>query len=173
MVAPEPPRSLGRNTTAGCASWAEPFHTVLRPIRPGSAKSDPLPRHHPRSGRYFARCRCGETNPTALGLGPCPPNGFHSGGLSSSTGHWEAPSRSGFRALRGRLMRSECRGKCAFFGERYLPDSILQPMGEQISPGCGTECSKQKLGVTHVSTRAKEARLSVRPCRRAARRRRR
>lgn len=106
--------------------WGEHF-TCIAPDTPGFGQSDPL------SGTPeiadFADALCETID--ALGLGPCPAYGFHSGGIILVTALKRQPQR--FRALAVGGYAIWNAEEVRIFGERYLPEFRPSPYGEHLA----------------------------------------
>jgi pimeloyl-ACP methyl ester carboxylesterase len=106
--------------------WAEHF-TCIAPDTPGFGQSDPLPGTPEIADFADALCETMD----ALGIGPCPAYGFHSGGIILVTALKRHPQR--FRALAVGGYAIWNAEEMRIFGERYLPEFVPQPYGEHLA----------------------------------------
>lgn len=106
--------------------WAAHF-TCIAPDTPGFGQSDPLPGTPEIADFADALCETMD----ALGIGPCPAYGFHSGGIILVTALKRQPQR--FRALAVGGYAIWNAEEMRIFGERYLPEFVPQPYGEHLA----------------------------------------
>jgi pimeloyl-ACP methyl ester carboxylesterase len=106
--------------------WGEYF-TCIAPDTPGFGQSDPLPGEPDIAD--FADALCETID--ALGIGPCPAYGFHSGGIILVTALKRQPQR--FRALAVGGYAIWTADEMRIFGERYLPEFYPSPYGEHLA----------------------------------------
>lgn len=106
--------------------WAEHF-TCIAPDTPGFGQSDPLPGTPEIADFADALCETMD----ALGIGPCPAYGFHSGGIILVTALKRHPER--FRALAVGGYAIWNAEEMRIFGERYLPEFLPSPYGEHLA----------------------------------------
>lgn len=106
--------------------WGAHF-TCIAPDTPGFGQSDPLPGEPDIAD--FADA-LGETI-DALGIGPCPAYGFHSGGIILVTALKRQPQRFRCLAIGGYAIWNEA--EMRIFGQRYLPEFNPSPYGEHLA----------------------------------------
>lgn len=106
--------------------WAAHF-TCIAPDTPGFGQSDPLPGTPEIADFADALVETMD----ALGIGPCPAYGFHSGGIILVTALKRHPQR--FRALAVGGYAIWNAEEMRIFGERYLPEFVPQPYGEHLA----------------------------------------
>ncbi|MEE4153450.1 MAG: alpha/beta fold hydrolase [Erythrobacter sp.] len=125
LMVHQSPRSSGEYA-ALMAKWGKHF-TCIAPDTPGFGQSDPLPGDadiNDFADALFEFC-------DALGLGPCPAYGFHSGGIILVTALKRRPER--FRALAVGGYAIWTAEEMRIFGERYLPEFHPTAYGEHLA----------------------------------------
>lgn len=110
--------------------WGAHF-TCIAPDTPGFGQSDPLPQ---AEGKYpeiadLADALCEFLD--ALGTGPCPAYGFHSGGIILVTALKRQPQRFRCLAIGGYAIWTK--EEVRVFGERYLPEFHPSAYGEHLT----------------------------------------
>ncbi len=110
--------------------WGEHF-TCIAPDTPGFGQSDPLPQDDGKDPAIadFADALCEFLD--ALGVGPCPAYGFHSGGIILVTALKRQPQRFRCLAIGGYAIWTE--EEMRIFGERYLPEFHPSNYGEHLT----------------------------------------
>ena len=106
--------------------WGEYF-TCIAPDTPGFGQSDPLPGEPDIADFADALCETMD----ALGIGPCPAYGFHSGGIILVTALKRQPQRFRCLAVGGYAIWNDA--EMRIFGERYLPEFRPTPYGEHLA----------------------------------------
>lgn len=106
--------------------WGEHF-TCIAPDTPGFGQSDPLPGAPDIADFADALCEFLD----ALGVGPCPAYGFHSGGIILVTALKRQPQRFRCLAIGGYAIWTE--DEMRIFGERYLPEFHPSDYGEHLT----------------------------------------
>jgi pimeloyl-ACP methyl ester carboxylesterase len=110
--------------------WGEHF-TCIAPDTPGFGQSDALPTiegHEPEIGD-FADALCEFLD--ALGVGPVPAYGFHSGGIILISALKRQPQRFASLAVGGYAIWTE--QEMQIFGDRYLPEFRPSAYGEHLT----------------------------------------
>ena len=106
--------------------WGEHF-TCIAPDTPGFGQSDPLPGEPDIADFADALCETMD----ALGIGPCPAYGFHSGGIILVTALKRQPQRFRCLAVGGYAIWNDA--EMRIFGEHYLPEFRPSPYGEHLA----------------------------------------
>ncbi|WP_296719981.1 alpha/beta fold hydrolase [Erythrobacter sp.] len=106
--------------------WGEHF-TCIAPDTPGFGQSDPLPGEPDIADFADALCETMD----ALGIGPCPAYGFHSGGIILVTALKRQPQRFRCLAVGGYAIWTA--DEMRIFGESYLPEFRPSPYGEHLA----------------------------------------
>jgi hypothetical protein len=106
--------------------WGEHF-TCIAPDTPGFGQSDPLPGEPEIADFADALCETMD----ALGIGPCPAYGFHSGGIILVTALKRQPQRFRCLAVGGYAVWNDA--EMRIFGERYTPQFHPSPYGEHLA----------------------------------------
>ena len=125
LMVHQSPRSSGEYEPL-MRQWGAHF-TCIAPDTPGFGQSDPLPGTPEIADFADALCETMD----ALGIGPCPAYGFHSGGIILVTALKRHPQR--FRALAVGGYAIWNAEEMRIFGERYLPEFVPQPYGEHLA----------------------------------------
>ena len=107
-------------------AWGAHF-TCIAPDTPGFGQSDPLPGDPDINAFADALIETMD----ALGLGPCPAYGFHSGGIILVTALRRAPARFTCLAIGGYAIWTA--EEMRIFGEQYLPEFHPSAYGEHLT----------------------------------------
>ncbi len=107
-------------------SWGAHF-TCIAPDTPGFGQSDPLPGEPDITAFADALIETMD----ALGLGPCPAYGFHSGGIILVTALRRAAERFTCLAIGGYAIWTA--EEMRIFGEQYLPEFHPAAYGEHLT----------------------------------------
>ena len=110
--------------------WAVHF-TCIAPDTPGFGQSDPLPATGGKDPEIADFADAIGEFLDALGVGPCPAYGFHSGGIILVAALKRQPHRFRCLAVGGYAIWSA--EEMRIFGERYLPDFHPSDYGEHLT----------------------------------------